>query len=138
MKKPASAPMLASAEVEAMRRSMTKARKNLERIVAELRKLGYAFASKTPLGRPASPKTVAAIEKAVGGPLPVSLRMALQETIVVPDGALDARVIGVKGQPLLLDRLREAFRHGGFPGLAGKKGKLGTIRARLTKVCTAI
>jgi hypothetical protein len=31
------------------------------------------------LGKPASLKTVSAIEKAIGGPLPVSLRMALLE-----------------------------------------------------------
>src|ERR1035441_289750 len=33
---------------------------------------GYAFDAKTPLGKPASQRTVAEIEKAVGGPLPVS------------------------------------------------------------------
>jgi len=47
-------------------------------------------------------------------------------------------VTGVKGEPFLLERLRQTFRHGGFPGLAGKKGKLGAIAARLAKVCTPI
>jgi hypothetical protein len=201
VKKPAPPPKLAASDVAAMRRSMKKARKNLERIVVELEKLGYAFDAKTPLGKPASLKTVSAIEKAIGGPLPVSLRMALleigscdltgtfpgheasletdafvlgnaseiledalenaggearwplafapdavgkagfsggQETILVPDESLDAPVEGVKGKPLMLDRLRQVFRYGGFPGLAGKKGQLRAVAKRLAKVCTAI
>jgi hypothetical protein len=180
---------------------MKKARKNLEAIVRELEELGYAFDSKAPLGRPASPETLKALEKAVGGPLPVSLRMAFleigscdlrgafpghepslatdafvlgdardilvdalenaggearwplafapdavgkagfsggQETILVPDPSLDARVAGVRGEPLLLERLRQTFRHGGFPGLAGKKGPLAAITARLAKVCVPL
>jgi hypothetical protein len=201
VKKPAPPPKLATSDIAAMRRSMKRARKNLERIVVELRKLGYRFGSKTPLGKPASLKTVSAIEKAIGGPLPVSLRMALleigscdltgtfpgraasletdafvlgdanwiledalenaggearwplafapdavgkagfsggQETIIVPDASLDAPVEGVKGKPLMLDRLRHVFRYGGFPGLAGKKGQLAALARRLSKVCTAI
>jgi hypothetical protein len=58
--------------------------------------------------------------------------------MLVPDASLDARVAGVKGEPWLLDRLRQTFRHGGFPGLTGKKGELGAIAARLAKVCTPI
>lgn len=201
VKKPVAPPQIAKADVDAMRASMKRARKNLERIVAALRALDYAFSSRTPLGKPAAPKTVAAIEKAVGGPLPVSLRMAMleigscdlmgvfagqeaslesdalvladakgiledarenaggeaqwplafapdavgkagfsggQETMLVPDPSLDARVSGVKGEPLLLERLRDVFRCGGFPGLAGKKGELGKIAARLAKVCEAL
>ncbi len=61
-----------------------------------------------------------------------------QETVIVPDASLDARVEGVKGKPLVLERLRQVFRYGGFPGLAGKKGQLGAVTKRLAKVCTAI
>ena len=41
--RPAPAPKLGKADVEAVRRSMKKARKNLERLVRELGKLGYVF-----------------------------------------------------------------------------------------------
>jgi hypothetical protein len=190
-----------AADVARVRASMKKARANLERIVRELHEIGYVFSAKKPLGRPASARTLSALEKAVGGPLPVSLRMAFewvgscdltgtfpgqaaslrsdafvlvdaksileealenadgevpwqlafapdavgkagfsggQETIVVPDGSLDARVEGVDGKPFFLDRMREVFRAGGFPGLAKQRGELATVVRRLAGVCVAI
>jgi hypothetical protein len=189
------------ADVLAVRESMRRARANLQRIVAELRALGYTFDATEPLGDPPAAKTVTAIEKALHGPLPVSLRAAFeiigacdltgafpghpaslesdafvlvdaksaleealdegdgeaqvslaiapdivgkagfsggQEVVLVPDGSLDAPVVGVAGEPLFLDRLREVFRWGGFPGLAGAKGELGATVRRLAEVCEPI
>jgi hypothetical protein len=190
----------AKADVAAVRKSMRRARANLERVVVELRALGYTFDAK-PLGTPASAKTVDAIEKALGGPMPVSLRAAFeilgpcnlmgafpghprslesdafvlvdaksalsqaldeggreaqvslgiapdavgkagfsggQEAVLVPDGSLDARVIGIPKEPFFLDRLRHVFRWGGFPGLARAKGKRGVTVRRLAAVCEPI
>jgi hypothetical protein len=188
-------------EILAMRESMRRARANLERIVTELRVLGYMFVAKVPLGERADATTIAAIEKALHGPLPVSLRAAFeiigscdltgtfpgqpaslksdafvltdaksaldealeegngeaqvsmsiapdivgkagfsggQEAVLVPDSSLDARVIGVAGEPLFLERLREVFRWGGFPGLADARGDLGATVRRLASVCDPI
>jgi hypothetical protein len=199
--KPAPPPKPKKADVAAVRASMRRARENLQRIVEELRVLGYAFNAKTPLGPGASAKTLTAIEKALGGPLPVSLCAAFeilgecdltgafpghpasletdafvllgakdaleqaldeggreaqvslviapdavgkagfsggQEVMLVPDGALDAPVLGVDGEPLFMDRLRQVFRSGGFPGLAGAKGELRATVRRLAAVCVGI
>jgi hypothetical protein len=199
--KPVRLPQPKRADILAMRRALVAARKNLERIVAELRALGYAFDAKVPLGKPAPMKTVRAIEKAVGGPLPLSLRTAFtvigacdltgsfpghprslesdafvlvdarealeealemgggeaqvslalapdavakagfsggREEMLVPDASLDAPIVGVPGEPLLLGRLREVFGYGGFPGLKAAKGELGAIVQRLAKVCEEI
>lgn len=186
-------------QVAATRASMGVARDNLERIVAALRELGYRFRREPPLApRDDRAAAVDAIEAALGGPLPVSLRAAFEilggcdltgrfpgqpedlasdafvlvdprdaldqaedegggeaqvtlvlapdvvgkagfsggaEAMLVPAVALDGPVLGVPGEPLLLDRLREVFRHGGFPGLAGATGELRAITERLAAEC---
>jgi hypothetical protein len=194
-KKRRAKPAGSAAEIERVRALLEIARANLERVVLELRALGYVFRSEPPLSpREDRTATTRAIEEALGGPLPISLRLALeilggcdltgtfpghpsnlesdafvlidgvealdqareeggreaqvslviapdrvgkagfsggQEIVLVPAATLDAQVIGVDGEPLFLDRLREVFRYGGFPGLASAGGPLAQIVARL-------
>ena len=193
-------------EIAEIRTRIEAARRNVERLEVELRALGYVFRAARPVPKRAGrATTVAGIEKALGGPLPVSLKLALellggcdftgrfpdqppelqtdafflvepklaleqaideadaetqlslaiapdavgkagfsggQEVMLVParspDEKLDARVIGVPGEPLFLDRLHETFRWGGFPGLAGATGALSAKVQRLAASCEPV